>query len=314
MYSFDRFDSRRKLLHDPNNTAWSRSTDRFGHKILTGLGWKPGTTLGAKDAAHSKHYTSASTSHVRLLLKDDNLGLGAKRGKAEDETFGLQELQTLLGRLNGKSEEVLQKEEEARRDVRLVMYKERRFGALRFVSGGFLQGDNVEQAVHKDADGSETDSLPPDTATDSNPTSRKRKRRNVEQLDAPPNLPTPAVDKPRKKRMSKRSGHVQQAEGKEGKRRTKPASLEPDSNTEDKREAIPAQNTQELEVASTAIETEVDRKRRKAEKKTRKETKRLPSVKSPEKRVGADMAVDEAAATPSCEAKIHSAETDGIYG
>src|SRR6266480_4711212 len=190
MYSFDRFDSRRKLLHDPNNTAWSRSTDRFGHKILTGLGWKPGTTLGAKDAAHSKHYTSASTSHVRLLLKDDNLGLGAKRGKAEDETFGLQELQTLLGRLNGKSEEVLQKEEEARRDVRLVMYKERRFGALRFVSGGFLQGDNVEQAVHKDADGSETDSLPPDTATDSNPTSRKRKRRNVEQLDAPPNLHT----------------------------------------------------------------------------------------------------------------------------
>src|SRR5215469_12224336 len=228
MYSFDRFDSRRKLIHDPNNTAWSRSTDRFGHKILTGLGWQPGTTLGAKDAGHSKHYTSASTSHVRLLLKDDNLGLGAKRGNAEGETFGLDELQTLLGRLNGKSEEVLQKEEEARRDVKLAMYQERRFGTLRFISGGFLEGDNIEQAEHKDAKASETN-----TPSDVDPASRKRKRRNIEKLDAPPNS-APLADRPCKKPKSKRSGDVQQAEGKKSKRRTKHASLESNLNTEDK--------------------------------------------------------------------------------
>jgi Pin2-interacting protein X1 len=296
MYSSNIFGSRRKLSHDPNNTAWSRSTDRFGHKILTGLGWKPGTTLGAKDAAHSKHYTSASTSHLRLLLKDDNLGLGAKRGNVEGENFGLDGLQSLLGRLNGKSEEVLQKEEEARRDVRLVMYAERRFGALRFVSGGFLEGDNIEQTVHRDAENSETDALPTNTANDVDPTSRKRKRRNIEQLDIPPNF-APAVDMSRKKRSS----HVQQPEDKEGKRRTKHASLEPNSNTEEKRQyrVTQAQTppaTQEREVPSTAIETDVDRKRRKAEKKACKEAKRLPSVKSLEKRVGADMPAEDAAA------------------
>lgn len=249
---------------------------------------------------HSKHYTSASTSHIRLLLKDNNLGLGAKLGNAEGETFGLDGLQTLLGRLNGKSEEVLQKEEEARRDVRLVMYNERRFGTLRFVSGGFLEGDNSEQAAHKDAKRSETDALPTNTISDVDPTSRKRKRRNIERLDSPPDS-APVVEKSHKKQMSKLSGHARQAEDKEGKRRTNRASLQPNSDTEDKRqcEVIPAQTppaTQEREMSSATIETKVDRKRRKAEEKIRKKAKRLKSVKNLKKRVEADMPAAEAAA------------------
>lgn len=226
------------------------------------------------------------------MLKDDNLGLGAKRGNAEGETFGLDGLQTLLGRLNGKSEEVLQKEEEARRDVKLTMYNERRFGTLRFISGGFLEGDNIEQMVHSDNKGSETD------ASATNMTSRKRKRKHIEQLDAQPNSAL-VVDKPRKKREPKESGHVQQVEGNGGKRRTKFASLELDSNTEGQRGVTLAQTPsaiQEPEVVPTAIEIEVERKKRKAEKKLRKESKLLPNVKNLEKRKGADKPVDETAA------------------
>jgi len=228
------------------------------------------------------------------LLKDDNLGLGAKRGNADGDTFGLDGLQTLLGRLNGKSESVLQKEEEARRGVKLAMYRERRFGTLRFISGGFLEGDNVEQAAHKDAKGSETNA-----SSDVDPASRKRKRKTIEQLDSPPNS-VHAADASRKKPKSKRSGDVQQAARKDGERRTKHASLELNLNTEEKhqRGVVPAQTppaAQKREAASDTIDTKVGRRRRKAQKDASKETKRLRAVKDPDKQVEAEIPADEAA-------------------
>ena len=85
-----------------------------------------------------------------MLLKDDFLGLGAKRGKADDETFGLELLSGLLGRLNGKSDGQLKKEENARRDVKLMNYVSQKGNSLGFgfVSGGFLVGDKIEKPVH----------------------------------------------------------------------------------------------------------------------------------------------------------------------
>ena len=135
---------RTKLSQDPNNTNWSRSTTNFGHKILTSQGWKPGDYLGAKDANHASHYSAANASHIRVLLKDDNLGLGAKRGSDNAETFGLSQFSGLLGRLNGKSEDVLKKETEARRDVELRLWQGRKHGVMNFVSAGFLVGDKIE--------------------------------------------------------------------------------------------------------------------------------------------------------------------------
>jgi Pin2-interacting protein X1 len=81
--------SRSKISNDPQNTTWANNTERFGHKILTSQGWTPGASLGATDAAHKAHYTAASHSHIRVFLKDDNLGLGAKRGSERAENFGL---------------------------------------------------------------------------------------------------------------------------------------------------------------------------------------------------------------------------------
>lgn len=76
-------------------------------------------------------------------MKDDNLGLGAKSGVNVPAT-GLDAFQCLLGRLNGKKDDDLEKEQKTRDDLRRAVYTENRWGALRFVSGGFLVGDRIK--------------------------------------------------------------------------------------------------------------------------------------------------------------------------
>lgn len=136
--------SKRKWAKDPNNTAWTRNTDTFGQKLLRSQGWEPGQYLGAKDAVHSEFYSAANASHIRAVLKDDNLGLGARRNQG-DECTGLDALQELLGRLNGKSEESLGAERKKREDAKVNRYLERKLGTIRFVYGGLLVGDKVQQ-------------------------------------------------------------------------------------------------------------------------------------------------------------------------
>ncbi|KAK5123955.1 hypothetical protein LTR85_002152 [Meristemomyces frigidus] len=141
---------RSKLSHDPNNTAWSKSTTSFGHRILSSQGWKPGDYLGAEDAAHGEHYTAANASHIRVLLREDNLGIGAKvGGKGNAETFGLSTLSGIFGRLNGKSDVEVQKQQSSLRDADLRMYQAQKFGYMNFVSGGLLVGDKIEELPDK---------------------------------------------------------------------------------------------------------------------------------------------------------------------
>ncbi|KAL8812786.1 MAG: hypothetical protein Q9223_007203, partial [Gallowayella weberi] len=140
---------RAKISHDPNNTAWTRSTSRFGQKLLLSQGWKPGTSLGACSAPYVDN--PASISHPRVTLKDDNLGLGARNGALDDDrpTPGLDGLQDLLGRLNGKDSQLLETEQRSRADARRVVYSERRWGFENFVSGGFLVGDRIQRSEEK---------------------------------------------------------------------------------------------------------------------------------------------------------------------
>ncbi|KAK9365059.1 hypothetical protein V1509DRAFT_600281 [Lipomyces kononenkoae] len=90
--------TRQKIAHDPRNTSWSNDTDRFGHRHLSTLGWKPGTGLGLSAATYS------ITTHIKIRLKDDNLGLGATTAKANQDANnwapGLDSFQELLSRLN----------------------------------------------------------------------------------------------------------------------------------------------------------------------------------------------------------------------
>ncbi|KAK3694323.1 hypothetical protein B0T22DRAFT_533392 [Podospora appendiculata] len=137
--------NKRKVGIDPNNTKWSRNTESFGQKMLRAKGWEPGQYLGAKDAPHASSYTEANVSHIRVTLKDDNMGLGAKRNNG-DECTGLDAFQTLLGRLNGKTEDILESERKAREDTKLGLYVERKMGTIRFVKGGWLVGDTIKDA------------------------------------------------------------------------------------------------------------------------------------------------------------------------
>ncbi|WEW60115.1 telomerase inhibitor [Emydomyces testavorans] len=140
---------RTKISHDPNNTTWFRSTAGYGHRILSAQGWTPGSFLGAQNAVHSTSYTAASASHIRVVLKDDTLGLGARPRNAltDDEPTGLDAFQDLLGRLNGKSETELAQEQRRREDVKLLSYVEKRWKSMTFVPGGYLVKDDPTKIV-----------------------------------------------------------------------------------------------------------------------------------------------------------------------
>jgi len=143
---------RTKLSHDPNNIGWSRSTTKYGQKILESQGWQPGEFLGAKDANHVAHHTAANASHMRITLKDDNLGLGAKHGANQEEgrATGLDTFQDILGRLNGKSTTELGKMQKSRSDARRSAFVDQWWGRLRFVSGGLLVGDRIRKLSKKE--------------------------------------------------------------------------------------------------------------------------------------------------------------------
>ncbi|CAO1602093.1 telomerase inhibitor [Xanthoria calcicola] len=142
-----------KISGDPNNTAWSRSQSRFGQRLLLSQGWTPGSSLGASNASY--HNNPGSLSHVRVTVKDDNRGLGAKNGLLEKNgPTGLDGLQDLLGRLNGKDAQLLQAEQRTRVDSRTAVYAGKRWGFGNFVSGGLLDDYKLQQPEDTSAGGS----------------------------------------------------------------------------------------------------------------------------------------------------------------
>lgn len=149
-----------KISHDPNNTNWTRSTSGFGHKILSSQGWTPGSFLGARNAAHADMFTAASASHIRVIVKDDTLGLGARSKRDPlDEPTGLDAFKGLLGRLNGKSDTELQADQRKRDDVKLARYAATKWQAVRFISGGLLaqEKDNESSSISKETQNSPAD-------------------------------------------------------------------------------------------------------------------------------------------------------------
>ncbi|KAI1311411.1 hypothetical protein F5Y03DRAFT_306458 [Xylaria venustula] len=140
--------NRRKLDYDPNNTRWTRDETTFGQKILRSQGWEPGKFLGAQDTSHAQLHSAASLAPIKINLKDDTLGLGAKiRQKQSDECTGLDVFKDLLGRLNGKSEETIEKQRQVRSEIKTNLFVERKYGPMRFVSGGLLVGDQKMQEL-----------------------------------------------------------------------------------------------------------------------------------------------------------------------
>jgi Pin2-interacting protein X1 len=245
---------RSRIGNDPNNNNWAKATDSFGHKILASQGWKPGDTLGAKDANHASHYTVGSNSHIRVLLKDDNLGLGAGR-VTNAETFGLSLYSGLLGRLNGKSDVEIEKQQASQRDVELAVYQGRKYGTLNFISAGYLVGDKMDLKS---------------TVMPGSAANKKRKRSDPEHdassdsdsSDASDDEQAEVAPTPKKIKESKKDRKSITESTAESKVKDKLKKEKKDK----KRKAT--------EGSSSEDETRAERKARKAERRAKKEAKR----------------------------------------
>ncbi|KAL3417826.1 G-patch domain-containing protein [Phlyctema vagabunda] len=271
-----------KISSDPNNTKWTRDATSFGHKIMTSQGWTPGELLGAQDAAHAEFHTAANASHIRVVLKDDNLGLGAKIGSGlgTGECTGLDVFQTLLGRLNGRDEEEMEKEQKSREDLKRAIYTEQKWGSIRFVRGGFLIGDKIqelidgeEERVRKLAEGTDDSSSDSDSSSGSEDEvpvveepKKSKKKRKAEVLEDPvPELAALKVKKTKKSRKSEAASEDSEA-----------AATATETKKSKKKSKKHREQNQDEENSD-----EVDAKRRKKEKKekkARKEKARLAST------------------------------------
>ncbi|KAK4132339.1 hypothetical protein BT67DRAFT_86073 [Trichocladium antarcticum] len=289
--------NKRKLGNDPNNTKWSRNTETFGQKMLRAQGWQPGQYLGAKDAPHAEWHTEASSTHIRVVLKDDTMGLGAKRNNG-DECVGLDAFQMLLGRLNGKSEAALETEQKARDDMKLNAYVTQKVGAIRFVRGGWLVGDQLQKTVDGEAAKPETSAVSdaPETSTGESKeselaidTSKKRKADQTPEDD----------DKARKreKKSKKRKAESgteadsESAREKKDKKSKKSRSEDESSSKRKKNRAAVAEGSAAsgtgddlADADSSAVEAKkakLEKKERKREKKDKKEKRKKDNADSP---------------------------------
>ncbi|KAF1942690.1 hypothetical protein EJ02DRAFT_401875 [Clathrospora elynae] len=270
--------NRSKISNDPQNTNWANNTSGFGHRILASKGWQPGDSLGAADASHAAHYTAASQSHIRVFLKDDNLGLGAKRGSERAENFGLAGLESILGRLNGKEAEV-KKEEERREEIEKRAFVYRKYGMMNFVSGGFLVGDKITKKddIKKEAEvETEVKSEPESDDGASDKKSRKRKRERAE-LTAEEGR---TEDEPKLKRKRKSMDLREQARKDIDNESSKAKKEKKDKKDKSKKSKKASSSESEFSTSDAPTpasdpEPLTDKARRKAEKKVRKEEKKL---------------------------------------
>ncbi|XP_070566254.1 PIN2/TERF1-interacting telomerase inhibitor 1-like [Ptychodera flava] len=84
--------NRQKWSTDPRNTLWANDSDKFGQRMLQKMGWKPGRGLGANQ--HGR------TEHVKIVKKDDNLGLGANHRSEDNWLANQDDFNSLLAQLN----------------------------------------------------------------------------------------------------------------------------------------------------------------------------------------------------------------------
>ncbi|KAF1929625.1 uncharacterized protein M421DRAFT_4085 [Didymella exigua CBS 183.55] len=312
--------NRSKISNDPQNNHWAHNTERFGHKILAAQGWKTGDTLGAKDAAHEAHYTQASQSHIRVFLKDDNLGLGAKRGSERAENFGLAGLESILGRLNGREEEV-KKEEARREEIEKRAYVYRKFGSMNFISGGFLVGDKLVPRAEVKLESTE---LKIKEESDSDNESSKKRKRDV--ADASEEGSSEQKLKRKKKSMSLREEADKQDKKAKKDKKDKKEKKEKKEKKDKSSKKIKKENassdpepmSDDAPTPASDPEPLTDKARRKAEKKARKEEKRLKKAlkkAAKEARKSKDSADDSSSdsdeddATPSSSVPVTGTST-----
>ncbi|KAH8548631.1 hypothetical protein BGW37DRAFT_170296 [Umbelopsis sp. PMI_123] len=86
--------NKQRISADPNNLHWSNDTGKFGHKMLTKMGWAPGKGLGANE--------DGNTEHVKVRLKDNNFGIGANKKNMDNWLDNTDAFSRLLADLNDR--------------------------------------------------------------------------------------------------------------------------------------------------------------------------------------------------------------------
>ncbi|KAI1006198.1 hypothetical protein K3495_g2021 [Podosphaera aphanis] len=263
-----------KLSRDPNNTKWTNNTESFGLKIMTSQGWKQGEYLGAKNSSHAEFHTSANACPIKVSVKDDNLGLGAKVGSGvgHGECTGLDAFKNLLSRLNGKAQDEIDKEQKARDDIRRITYTEKRWGSIRFVSAGFLIGDQIQTLI--DAEAKRVGGLQKDT------TPRSTTDSHSEVCSA--NEGNSTEEKPAKTKKRKlRENDLSQTDNPNEKKRKKKKRKRDIDNTEDenvlpvgKRETKKAQKARKVKLEGERSNSELEGQKKKSKKNEQKDIER----------------------------------------
>lgn len=198
------------------------------------------------------------------MLKDDSLGLGAKRNQG-DECTGLDALQDLLSRLNGKSEESLGEEQKKREDLKINKYLHRKLGTVTFVYGGLLVGDKVQELADSMKDKTQSAAQVPvseETSGESSEASKKEK-------------------KSRKRKAE--DGEGAQSDSKKDKKSKKSKSQDADEDSKSKRKEKKDKKRRKEKDASErdedsspdADEDASDRKKAKKEKKEKRRKSKL---------------------------------------
>lgn len=304
---------RNKISHDPNNNNWSRSTSNFGHRILAQQGWQPGQYLGAENANHSDHYSAANASHIRVLLREDNLGLGAKVGGNKAETFGLSLFSGVLGRLNGKSDEQVQKQQDALRDAELRQYQVGKYGLMNFVSGGLLVGDRMQKPEEKGAVKQEESNLlehadnkgekrkAEDAAGKDSTTDKKRRKVQNSASEDPRQSSSDAkavsAKKSRRKDKKKQNQH---ADGEDDEKDASTSSVEEKRSKKRRKKEGRTDDSSSAEVVTDEkARLKAEKRARKEERRKRKEAKRLEKANEESTRSTEAEKEDREAAAPA---------------
>ncbi|KAF3175113.1 telomerase inhibitor [Orbilia oligospora] len=255
---------KRKISHDPNNTKWTRSTG-FGHKMLLSQGWSPGTILGPDP--NSPHHTIASQVGIKVMLKDDNLGLGCK-GNQEDTCTGLGDLQSLLGRLNGKTDESVRSEEDTRRK----MWIEGRYG-MRFVKGETLESTWVTKELKK---GVEEDGKKGSDDDDDDDEEEEEEEEDAKESESEDEEEDESETSDGKKEQPKKEKKGKDKDSRNKKRKS--------SDSEDDEDAGSSSSSSSKDRKSDKSKRKADKALRKAERQAKRERKEAKRQRKDEKR------------------------------
>lgn len=268
--------------------------------MLRAQGWQPGDYLGAKDAPHAEWHTEANTSHIRVVLKDDTLGLGAKRNNG-DECTGLDAFQHLLGRLNGKSDETLETERKVREDLKLSLYVERKFGVIRFVKGGWLVGDVVKETPEAEGpkDSAEVSKASEEVSEESEPTATASKKRKADQDTDQEDEKARKKEKKSKRRKAESDAEAGGEKVKEKKDKKKSKKRRAESEADDETTAAPSASAEPLDDVASSDDMKKAKKEKKDKKEKKKEKKDKKEKKEKRRKDGASSESSSAAPTPA---------------